>query len=559
MQRWILRLVFRGSLFLAIFGLLSTLGGCRRPASVDEEGTGSRAEPRVRPNVVVVVVDDLRWDELGAGGHPYLQTPNTDRLAREGAMFVNSFHAVPLCSPNRASILTGQYPSRHGIIDNVARNLLSHRLETFPRTLDAAGYDTAFIGKWHMGNDPTPRPGFDYWVGLPGQGRTHDPFLFEGGELAQVEGYVTDLLTDRAVKFIERERDAPFLLYLAHKAVHPEARQLDDGSVDLDYPMRYLPAERHQGRYEGEVFTRRANVVGSPAELSGKAALRQALAYRGSPDVTEKFGGILDPGTSEETIRRRAEMYLAVDESLGRILATLESMGILDSTVILLSSDNGFFFGEHGLSLERRLPYEESIRNPLLIRYPPIVEAGAMPDELVLTVDVAPTLLELAGAPVGEHIQGRSLVPILRGESTGWRQAVLIEFYAYENPMPWLVDMDYRVVRTAKYKYIHWVHHPELDELYDLEADPFEIDNRVDDRAFAGVRRELRAQLGGLVLESLGLADDEQDARRHEYEPFLDVLGIEGGAGPRPVAHHGRNLRTSSCSSTRRSRGCLAG
>ena len=148
-----------------------------------------------RPDVVVVVVDDLRWDEFGAAGHPYLETPNIDRLAAEGALFINSFHAVPLCSPNRASLLTGQYPSRHGIIDNVARNLLSHALETFPRAMQAAGYATAFVGKWHMGNDPTPRPGFDYWVGLPGQGRSTDPELFEDGALHVMAGYTTDLLT----------------------------------------------------------------------------------------------------------------------------------------------------------------------------------------------------------------------------------------------------------------------------------------------------------------------------------------------------------------------------
>lgn len=340
-----------------------------------------------RPNVVVIVVDDLRWDEFGAAGHSYLETPNIDRLAREGAMFVNSFHAVPLCSPNRASLLTGQYPSRHGIIDNVARNRASHRLETFPRALQKDGYETAFVGKWHMGNDPTPRPGFDYWVGLPGQGRTVDPILYEDGGLHEVRGYVTDILTDRAVAFIERDRQKPFLLYLAHKAVHPDARQLDDGSVDLNYPSRYIPAPRHRGMYESEVFQRRPNVVASVDDLMDKPALRHALAYRASDDITEAFSGILDPGTSEETIRRRAEMLLAVDEGLGRILTTLDERGMLDHTVVSFTSDNGFFYGEHGLSLERRLPYEESIRNPLLIRYPRLVSAGMRVSELALTVD----------------------------------------------------------------------------------------------------------------------------------------------------------------------------
>ena len=461
----------------------------------------------LRPNVIVIVVDDLRWDEFGAAGHPYLETPNIDRLAREGALFTNSFHAVPLCSPNRASILTGQYPSRHGIIDNVARNRASHRLQTFPRALREHGYETAFIGKWHMGNDPTPRPGFDYWVGLPGQGRTVDPMLYEDGRLHEVSGYVTDIFTDRAVAFIERARDRPFLLYLAHKAIHPDARQLDDGSVDLNYPRGYIPAPRHLGMYEERVFPRRANVVASPDELTEKPALRRALAYRASQDITREFGGILDPGTSEETIRRRAEMLLAVDEGLGRIMDALAERGALDSTVILLTSDNGFFYGEHGLSLERRLPYEESIRNPLLIRYPPRVVAGDRISQLTLSVDIAPSVLELAGAPIGDHIQGRSFVSLLEGHTDDWRESMLVEFYTYENPMPWLMDMDYRAVRTQRYKYIHWMQHPELDELYDLEDDPFERRNLIEEPGMARVRRELRAELGRLVLAAMGLED----------------------------------------------------
>ena len=181
-------------------------------ASQVEAQTDQGSADSARPNVVVIVVDDLRYDEFGAGGHPYLKTPNIDRLADEGAMFTDVFHAVPLCSPNRASILTGQYPSRHGIIDNVARNRASHQLQTFPRAMQAEGYATGFIGKWHMGNDPTPRPGFDFWSALPGQGKTIDPDLYEGGRVHRVEGYVTDVLTDRAVTFIEQPRDTPFML-----------------------------------------------------------------------------------------------------------------------------------------------------------------------------------------------------------------------------------------------------------------------------------------------------------------------------------------------------------
>jgi N-acetylglucosamine-6-sulfatase len=456
------------------------------------------------PNIVVVLVDDLRWDEFGLAGHPYAETPNIDRIGEEGARFGNAFHAVPLCSPNRASLLTGQYPSRHGIIDNVARNLASHQLQTFPQALQAHGYETAFIGKWHMGNDPTPRPGFDTWVALPGQGRTIDPILFEEGALQEVPGYVTDILTDRALTFVNQERDSSFLLFLSHKGVHPDARQLDDGSVDLSYPMTYIPAPRHLGRYEDEVFPRRGNVPTTADEI-GSAAARRALAIRDSPLITDAFGeDFLDPLTRESTIRRRAEMLLAIDEGLGSVMAALEEQGVLDETLILFTSDNGYFFGEHGFSIERRMPYDESIRSPILVRYPPAIEAGLQVDDLALSIDVAPTLLDFAGAPIGDHIQGRSLMPLLTGTDVPWRESVMVEFYTYENPMPWLTDMDYRAVRTEQFKYIHWNRHP--DELYDLHADPLETTNLIDEPGMEEVVEELRAELGELTLEALELS-----------------------------------------------------
>jgi N-acetylglucosamine-6-sulfatase len=383
---------------------------------------------------------------------------------------------------------------------------LSHHLETFPQELQRAGYETAFLGKWHMGNDPTPREGFDTWVAIPGQGRTTDPELYEDGRIHTVEGYITDVLTDRAVSFIEKERGGqPFFLYIGHKAIHPDARQLDDGSIDRSHPHGYVPAPRHLGRYEDEVFPRRENVVTSPEDLIGKPALQRALRMKNSDEMVEMFGAILDLGTSEETIRRRAEMLLAVDESLGRIVEVVDASGQRDDTFILFMSDNGFFYGEHGLSLERRLPYEESVRTPLLIRYPALVQPGTRIDDLALSIDVAPTVLDVGGAEIGDHVQGRSLVPLLQGGETDWRQSVLIEFYTYENPMPWLLDMDYRAVRTDRYKYIHWMHHPDESELYDLETDPYETKNVIDDPAMAGVVQEMRRELSRLVLEAMEL------------------------------------------------------
>ena len=463
---------------------------------------------RTGPNVVVVVVDDLRWDELGVTGHPYLETPRIDRLAREGTRFTNAFHVVPLCSPNRASILTGQYPSRHGIIDNVARNRLSHRLKTFPQALQAYGYATAFYGKWHMGNDPTPRPGFDDWAAIPGQGRTMNPELFEDGRIHEVPGYITDVLTDRAVSFIEEERDAPFFIYIGHKAVHPDAVQLDDGSVDPTVPSVYVPAPRHQGRYADAVFPRRANVVSTLDDLSMTPALQRAVSNRINDPGSRVFGSTEIQGTSERTIRRRAEMMLAVDESMGRIVDALEARGVLDNTFILFTSDNGFFYGEHGLSVERRLPYEESIRTPMIVRYPALARANTEIGDLVASIDIAPTVLDIAGAPIGDHIQGQSFVPLLQGLPGGWRQSLLIEFYTFENPFSWLVDMDYRAIRTHEYKYIHWMQHPDENELYDLVADPLEMRNLIGDPMMAGVLAELKRELANAAVGAMGLTPE---------------------------------------------------
>lgn len=467
--------------------------------------TADEDVPADTPNIVFIVVDDMRFDEFGAAGHAYLETPNIDRLAAGGVMFTRAYHAVPLCSPNRASILTGQYPSGHGIVDNVARNRASHQLKTFPRALQRAGYETAFIGKWHMGNDPTPRPGFDEWVAIPGQGRTINPELYEEGRIHAVEGYITDVLTDRAISFMERDRDRPFFVYIGHKAIHPDARQLDDGSIDRRFPRGYVPAPRHLGKYEEKVFTRRPNAQIDPDGPAGKPAIRRALARKYSRELAEDFANINDRGTSEKTIRRRAEMMLTVDESLGRIVESLAGHNQLRNTLIVFTSDNGFFYGEHGLSLERRLPYEESVRTPLILHYPAKIEPGITRDDIVMSVDFAPTALDVAEADIGPHIQGKSLLKLLEGDGDDWREVGYIEFYTYENPYPWLVDMDYRAVVSKNFKYIHWMQHPDENELYDLANDPFEQRNVIGEKEFKQTAASLRGHMRRLQIKALGL------------------------------------------------------
>jgi N-acetylglucosamine-6-sulfatase len=441
------------------------------------------AQPR-RPNFVFVLVDDLRWDELGCTGHPFAQTPSADRLAREGANFTDAFCTTPLCSPSRATFLTGRYAHAHGIRDNVARDALSHKLLTWPRILHDAGYATAFMGKWHMGNDDSPRPGFDRWVSFRGQGECINPDLNVNGMQVRSAGYVTDILTDYAAEFIRQRRDKPFCLYVAHKAIHPNVQQRDDGSVAnaVASADAFIPAARHRNLYSGRKLPRRPNYARPPA---GKPALQRRIGNL--PPLGPKTV------TDDPTILNRMRMMKAVDESLGRLIDALGPR--LDDTVVIFTSDHGYFYGEHCLGPERRLAYEETIRIPLLIRYPRRFKPGSRPDQFASSVDIASTVFELAGvaAPAGLH--GYSLLSSRR------RGAVLIEYFS-DAVFPRILKMGYQAVRTREWKYIHYTDLPDSDELYHLSADPYEQQNRLNDGAAAPALANCRRLLQNLLQET---------------------------------------------------------
>ena len=460
----------------------------------------------MKPNFLVILIDDLRYDEFGAGGHPYMKTPNVDRLATEGAIFERAFHTTPICSPNRASIMTGQYASRHGIIDNVARDAMSHRLPNYHLELQKRGYETAHIGKWHMGNDGMPRPGYDTWVSYDGHGKIENPKLNHDGKYVQHDGYITDIMNELAVDFLERRRSKPFSLFFAHKAVHPDAYQAADGTFGISIDGGYIAAPRHRDLYSNATFPKKPNML-SPAEvIRQKPAWAESFGLKES-ELAKSILAQLHAGEQEE-IRQRARMMASVDEGIGAILGVLERQGRLDDTFIVFLGDNGYFFGEHGLGPERRFAYEEGIRSPFVVRYPRKVKAGSRRNELVICQDIAPTLIELAGGKPGAQIQGRSLLPLFRGgRRIPWRKSFLIEYWA-ELAMPWLVGMTYKAVRTDRHKYIHWVNRGregELDELYDLDRDPFELKNLNRSRTHAPVRDKMRRELKKLVAEALGL------------------------------------------------------
>ena len=457
-----------------------------------------------RPNIVFVLVDDLRWDDIAVAGHPFAETPNIDRLASEGARFLNAFASTPLCSPSRASILTGQYVRTNGIVDNTARDSASHRLATFAIPLQAAGYRTGFFGKWHMGNDDTPRPGWTHWVAMRGQGEAMDPSLNIDGTRRVVPGYVTDVLTDQVVAFIKdtsrtdtsrtNTSRAPFMVFLAHKALHPNIAQQNDGQrgqMAAGQPEGFVPAPRHAGRYANAVVPRRENAKLAPVR---KPALQRTIA--GLPPLSPATG------TSDADIRARLEMLLGVDESLGRLVATLDSLSALDSTIIVLTSDHGYFYGEHGLDQERRLAYEETARIPLIVRYPRVARAGTTPSQMVQTIDFASTLLSMAGVRDTVARQGVSLVPVMDGSATTWRTSVFLEYYT-DIVFPRTLRMGYDAVRTERYTYIVYRELPGMEELYDLERDPFQMDNLMGTVRGDSIVPVVRSELERLQREAL--------------------------------------------------------
>jgi N-acetylglucosamine-6-sulfatase len=456
----------------------------------------------VKPNLLVILIDDLRFDETGASGHPYMKTPQIDRLAHEGANCANAFHTTPLCSPNRASILTGQYASRHGIIDNVGREAMSHRLANYHLALQRLGYETAHIGKWHMGNDAAPRPGYNHWVSFRGQGTITNPTFWEDGGERKLQGYVTDLLNQRALEFVARKRDKPFALFFAHKAVHPDVQQKQDGTIDLATMQGYVLPERHKDLYRGCTYPARPNVLPLEKVLKEKPAWREVFELRDKPGMR----AFLDPihvGSPEE-VRERAAMMASVDEGVGMLLDELQKNQKLDDTCIILLGDNGFFFGEHGLGAERRFAYEEGIRTAFFVRYPKLIKPGTLIEPMVLAIDIAPTLIALAGGKPGPQVQGLSLVPLFKKRAAPWRKSFLIEYYN-ESAWPWIVGMSYKAVRTERSKLIHWVHKEGVDELYDLARDPYEMRNVIKKPAYGKVRTRLHNELRKLVATAAGL------------------------------------------------------
>ncbi|MFW6154509.1 MAG: sulfatase-like hydrolase/transferase [Planctomycetota bacterium] len=443
--------------------------------------------PGRRPNIVVVITDDQRFDAMSCMGHPFLETPNLDRLRREGVLFANAFVTTSLCSPSRASFLTGTYAHTHGVMLNATNDYDPAKTPSFCQLLrDRGGYRTGFVGKWHLDSDrDDPREGFDHWVSFKGQGVYVDPEINVNGERSKQTGYTTDVLTDHADRWIRRQAagERPFCLYLAHKAVHAP----------------FKPAPRHEGTYADVKLdpppSFRDARRGKPAWKRTRHPSPLRLRSSVEPEV-------LDAQPPREWKPKRyhrgyMEAILAVDEGVGTLLDTLDELGIADDTVVVFTSDNGFFLGEHRGLGDKRLSYEESMRIPLLLRYPRLTKAGGTIDEMMLNIDLGPTLLDLAGVKPAPVMQGLSAAPLLAGRTTDWRKSFLYEYWRDLTPVvPRTI-----CVRTDRWKYTRY---PDLDqhELYDLKTDPHEMANLADRPEHAGRVAELRTELERLMRET---------------------------------------------------------
>jgi N-acetylglucosamine-6-sulfatase len=432
-----------------------------------------------RPNVIFILTDDHRYDFMGFMGKvPGLKTPGLDRIAREGAHLKNAFVSTSLCSPSRASILSGQYTHHHQVVDN--QSLIDDSVRFFPEYLQQQDYQTAFIGKWHMGHyHDKPRKGFDYWVSFKGQGVYYNPELnVNGKEITYTDStYITDLLTDYALDFLRnRDKGKPFFLYLSHKAVHAE----------------FIPATRHKGMYENIKVAYPPSMF-PPGNIRGTNDTT-TYNYKDLPqwvkDQRYSWHGVdyMYHGAIkfEEFYKRYLETLLAVDESVEKLLKYLDENGLMDNTVVIYMGDNGFSFGEHGL-IDKRQAYEESWRVPLLAMGKG-VKPGISINQMVQNIDVAPTILDLAGISKPINMDGTSFAPLLRGETAEWVDTIYYEYF-WERPFPQTPTV--YAVHTSQYKFIRYQGIWSINELYDLKADPDEMHNLIRSPQHQQVARNL--------------------------------------------------------------------
>jgi N-acetylglucosamine-6-sulfatase len=465
-----------------------------------------------QPNIIFILCDDHRWDALSAMGHPFLETPHLDAMIRNGVHFSHAFVTNSLCSPSRASILTGLYPHNHGVGDNY--HPVDPSLRFFPEDLQDAGYETAFIGKWHMGDVDDPQRGFDHWVAFRGQGTyyadghgttrmvpqtTYDGFNINGKERVPQRGYITDELTDYALDWLDNRKqpEKPFFVYISHKAVHSD----------------FVARDGQRGMYKDKAWEPPVTFANTEENRHGKP--RWLIDQRNSRHGVD-FGYNLDNFDLDAYHKRYCEALTAVDDNVGRVMDYLKETDNFEDTIVVYMGDNGFQFGEQGL-IDKRVAYEASIRVPLIIQYPEQLQRGRTVEQIVTNIDIAPTLLEAAGAKSSE-MDGASFWDMALEDSEAvastWRNALLYEYY-WEWNYPQTPTMF--AIRDQDYKYIRYHGIWDTDELYDMRADPHEQHNLIRSQEHQQIASELRSRMFRMLEESDGLRMPLQPERGRQF------------------------------------------
>ncbi len=474
------------------------------------------AKPR---NVVFILSDDHRYDAMSFMGHPLAKTPNMDAMAKHGTHLKNAFVTTSLCSPSRASILTGLYTFRHRVIDN--QRAVPDGTLFFPQYLQEAGYNTGFIGKWHMGSaSDDPRPGFDYWFSFKGQGKYYPPndkyTINDNGKRVPQDGYITHLLTRKAVEFLEQQtdREQPFFLYLSHKAVHgpftPEPKykgSLADLPFDLPASSK-LQSDNHLNR---------------PRWL-----LDQRNSWHGM-DFPLHTGN-----SAEEFYKSYCEALRSVDDSVGAVMDQLKKMGIYDDTLVIYMGDNGYMFGEHGL-IDKRVAYETSSRVPMLMQCPSIVQGGTVVDEVVANIDIAPTVMQAMGLKKPPHMDGQSFLPLAQlplaqRKTIPWREYFLYVYYWEQN---YPQTPTHFSLRGDQYKYTTYYGVWDSDELFDIRADPSEQNNLIHLQAYQKTKSRMQTKLYSMMDELGGMQIPLNPPRgRQQNKRLRDRGGVKAANFP---------------------------
>lgn len=469
-----------------------------------------------KPNIVIIVSDDHAFQTISAYGSKLMQTPNIDRIAREGAIFNKAYVTNSICGPSRAVMLTGKYSHKNGFKDN-ENSSFDGSQNTFIKELRAGGYETAWVGKWHLETEPQ---GFDFWQVLPGQGHYYNPdFLMMDGSQKRIEGYVSDITEDLAENWLDtREKSKPFCLVIGHKATHrtwiPDTT--DMGMFDkVDFPLPATFYDNYENReaakvqdmtiaetmimgYDLKMFPDDQEIIDGNITRMNAAQRAKFDAYYTPIQVDLEARNLSGKALTEWKYQRYMRDYLStaasLDRNIGRTLDYLDKHQLTDNTIVVYISDQGFYMGEHGW-FDKRFMYEESFRTPMVMRYPGVIKPGTVSNHLVMNLDLAPTLLDAAGVAIPQDVQGESLLPVLNNKKAKGRGAL---YYHYYENGEHAVSPHFGI-KTKRYKLIRFYDRVNSWELYDLQKDPHEMNNLYGKKEYEKLGASLKKQLKGLI------------------------------------------------------------